>query len=87
MMLRAEVDDQHGTVAHILDTAALKQDLTKHQRDQLATLARELVTAVANATGTGENHARHIVVADLIRLVADDEAYERVAGRHGLLPL
>ena len=37
--------------------------------------------------GCDEDHAREVAVALLMRVVADEEAYERVAERRGLLPL
>ena len=83
--IRVEVTDRHGTVAEILDPGELH--LPPRQRDQLGTLADGLVRDLAQALGFGEDHARQAAVAVLMRLEADEAAYERVASRKGLLPL
>ena len=83
--IRVEVTDRHGTVAEIFDPAELH--LRPRQRDQLGTLAGGLVRDLARALGSDEDHARQVAVAVLMRLQADEAAYERVAERRGLLPL
>lgn len=83
--IRVEVTDRYGTVAGILDPGELH--LRPRQRDQLAALAAGLVRDLAQALGSGEDHARQVAVAELMRLLADEAAYERVAERKGLLPL
>jgi hypothetical protein len=85
--IRVEIADQHGTVAEIFDPDELRQRLRPRQRDQLDALAGGLVRDLAQALGTGEDHARQVAVAALMRLQADEAAYERVAERRGLLPL
>jgi hypothetical protein len=85
--IRVELADRHGTVAQIFDPDELRQHLKPRQRDQLAALADRLVRDLAQALGRGEDDARQVAVALLIRLQADEAAYERVAGRRGLLPL
>ena len=85
--IRVEVTDQHGTVAEIFDPDELRQRLRPSQRDQLDALADGLVRDLAQTLGTGEDHARQVAVAALMRLHADEAAYERVAERRGLLPL
>ena len=83
--IRIEVTDQYGMVAGIFDPDELR--LTPRQRDQLAALSGGLVRDVARLLGCDEGHAREVAVALLMRVVADEEAYERVAERRGLLPL
>lgn len=83
--IRVEVTDRYGTAAEILDPGELH--LRPRQRDQLAALAGGLVRDLAQALGTGEDHARQVAAAVLMRLQADEAAYERVAERRGLLPL
>lgn len=85
--IRVEVTDRHGTVAGIFDPGELRQRLRPRQRDQLGALAEGLVRDLAQALGTDEEHARQVAVAELMRLEADEAAYERVAERRGLLPL
>jgi hypothetical protein len=85
--IRVEVTDQHGTVAEVFDPEDLRQRLRPRQRDQLGALAGGLVRDLAQVLGRGEDDARAVAVAQLMRLQADEAAYERVAGRRGLLPL
>jgi hypothetical protein len=85
-LIRVEVTDQHGIVAEFADPAALRQ-LSPRQRGQLDALAVGLVRDVAAATGSGEDHARQVATADLVRLIADETAYSRVCQRKGLLAL
>jgi hypothetical protein len=84
--IRIEVTDRHGTVAEVFDPGELLH-LRPRQRDQLDALAGRLVRDLARALGSGEDHARQVAVAELMRLLADEAAYERVAARKGLLPL
>jgi hypothetical protein len=83
--IRIEVTDRYGTAAEILDPGELH--LRSRQRDQLDVLAGGLVRDLAQALGSGEGHARQVAIAELMRLQADEAAYERVAERRGLLPL
>jgi hypothetical protein len=85
--IRVEVADRHGTVAEIFDPDELSQHLRPRQRDQLAALAGGLVRDLAQVLGSDEDHARQVAIAQLMRLQADEAAYERVAERRGLLPL
>jgi hypothetical protein len=85
--IRVEVTDRYGTVAEIFDPDALRQHLRPRQRDQLDALADGLVRDLAPVLGRGEDDARAVAVAQLMRLQADEAAYERVAERRGLLPL
>jgi hypothetical protein len=85
--LRAEVTDQFGTVAEILDLGTLLGALSPWKREQLSFMADGLVKDIAAVLGGNEDHARKVAVAELIRLVADEDAYERVAERRGVLPL
>jgi hypothetical protein len=85
--IRVEVTDQHGTVAEVFDPDELRQRLRPRQRDQLGALAGGLVRDLTRALGSDEDHARQVAVAMLMRLHADEAAYERVAERRGLLPL
>ena len=85
--LRAEVTDRFGTVAEILDVDALLGQLRPRQRAQLDALAAELIAGLASLFGGHEDQARKVAVAELLRQVADEAAYERVAERRGLLPL
>jgi hypothetical protein len=85
--IRIELTDRHGMVAGNFDPAELLQRPTPRQRDQLAALSGGLVRDVAKLLGCDEDHAREVAVALLMRVVADEEAYERVAERRGLLPL
>lgn len=82
--IRVEVTDRYGTVAEIIDPDEMQQH---PHRDQAAALADGLVRGIAQVLGTGEDHARQVAIAQLMRLLADEAAYERVAGRKGLLPL
>jgi hypothetical protein len=99
--LRAEVTDRHGTtpdlmwcevkdslglVAVIVDRGVLAK-LTCRERAALDSLADRLVTGLASLLGGNEKWAREVAVAELIRLVADEDAYERVCERRGVLPL
>jgi hypothetical protein len=83
--IRVELADRHGTVAVVFDPGEMH--LKPRQRDQLAALADRLVRDLAQALGRGEDDARQVAVALLMRLQADEAAYERVAERRGLLPL
>jgi hypothetical protein len=85
--IRIELTDRHSMVAGIFDPDELLQRLTPRQRDQLAALSGGLVRDMARLLGCDEGHAREVAVALLMRVVADEEAYERVAERRGLLPL
>jgi hypothetical protein len=85
--IRIELTDRHGMVAGIFDPDELRQRLTPRQLAQLAALSGGLVRDVARLLGCDEGHAREVAVALLMRVVADEEAYERVAERRGLLPL
>jgi hypothetical protein len=85
--IRVEVTDQHGTVAEVFDPGELRQRLRPRQRDLLEELAGGLVRDLAHVLGRGEDDARAVAVAQLMRLQADEAAYERVAERRGLLPL
>ncbi len=86
-LIRVEVTDQHGTVAEIIDVDAVLGKLNPVQRAALEEMAGQLVRDVAGWLGCGEDHARKSLVAGLIRQVADEAAYERVAERRGVLPL
>lgn len=83
--IRVEVSDRHGTVAGNFDLAGLH--LTPRQHDQLGGLADGLVRDLAQALSRGEHDARAAAVAVLMRMRADEAAYERVAESRGLLPL
>lgn len=85
--LRAEVTDRFGTAAEIIDLDAVLGKLSPHQRGLLSSLAANLVRDLVSVFGGSEDHARKVAVADLLRLAADESAYERVAERRGLLPL
>lgn len=85
-LICAEVTDRHGTAAEYLDLAALRK-LPPRQRAQLDALAAGLVDDVARVLGLDHGYARKVIVAELIRLVADEAAYERVCERRGVLPL
>ena len=81
---RVEVADEHGTVAVIIDPP----QVPPASACQLAALAADAVTSLAVRPGVASRaHAREILIAALVRLVADEEAYERVAKQRGLLPL
>ena len=83
--IRVEVTDRHGTVAGNFDLGELH--LRPRQRDQLDALAGVLVRDLAQILGSSEDHARQVAVALLMRLQADEAAYERVAEQRGLLAL
>lgn len=83
--IRVEVTDRHGTVAEIIDPAELR--LSPRKRARAETLADELVRGVAAILGCDEDHARFAAAAELMRLIADEKAYERVCQQKGLLPL
>src|SRR6185437_3474756 len=83
-LIRIEVTDQHGTVTQIIDVSTLQQ-LKPRKRQHLDNLTAELVSQLTTVLGTDQDHARQVAVADLTRIVADDQAYERVAARRGLL--
>jgi hypothetical protein len=84
--IRVEITDQYGTATGILDPDKLPH-LSPRQRDQLTALADGLVRDLAQILGSDEDHARRVAVSGLMRISADDAAYERVAERRGLLPL
>jgi len=84
--IRVQVDDQYGTVALILDTGVLHA-LSARKRGQLQAIADGYVRDLAAALGCTEDHAREVALSELTRVTADEEAYERVAGQRGLLPL
>jgi hypothetical protein len=85
--IRVEITDQHGTVAEVFDPDELRQRLGPRRCRQLDALADGLVRDLARALGSDEDHARHVAIAALMRVHADEAAYERVAERRGLLPL
>lgn len=85
--LRVEVTDRHGTTVTIIDPVDLGKRLRPHQRNQASALAAGLTGGIARILGSGEDHARLVAVAVLMRLMADEAAYERVAERRGVLPL
>jgi hypothetical protein len=85
--IRVEVSDRYGTVAGNFDPDELRQRLKPRQRDQLDAMADGLVRDLAQVLGRGEDDARAVAVAALMRLQADEAAYERVAEQRGLLPL
>lgn len=87
MKLRAEVTDRHGTAAEVIDLDATLGELSTHQRGLLGRLAGNLVRDLVSVLGGSEDHARKVAIAELLRLLADEAAYERVAERRGLLPL
>lgn len=80
---RIEVADRHGTVALLIDPPAMSAG----QRARLRDLAGHAVKELAASLGTGEDHAREILLGELARRHADRLAYERVAEQRGLLPL
>lgn len=85
-LIRVEVTDRYGTAAEIVDTATV-QRLRPGKRARLGTLAASLVGDMAALLGWDEEHARGAAVAELMRQLADEAAYERVAERRGVLPL
>jgi hypothetical protein len=82
--LRVEVADRHGTTVAIAEPG---HRLPPRQRKQASALAAGLTGGIARILGSGEDHARWVAVAVLMRLMADEAAYERVAERRGVLPL
>ena len=86
-VIRAEVTDQFGTVAEIIGADAVLGKLSRHQRGRLDALVADLVAVLTIILGGDEDHARKVAIAELLRLMADESAYGRVAERHGLLPL
>jgi hypothetical protein len=87
MKLRIEVTDRHGTVAEVFDPDELRQHLKPRQLAQLGTITDGVIRELVQATGYDEDWARQVIAAELMRLVADEAAYERIAERRGLLPL
>jgi hypothetical protein len=85
--LRVEVTDQYGMVAEVFDPEELLARLKPRQRAKLSALADGLVRDLAEKLGGGQEHARAVAVAYLMRLQSDAAAYEREAERRGLLPL
>lgn len=86
--IRVEVTDQFGTVAEIIDLGAtLRGELSFHQRQLLESLAGNLIRDLVSVVGGTADHARKVAIAELLRLVADQAAYERVAERRGVLRL
>lgn len=85
--IRVEVTDRHGTVAEILDPDVLLGRLRPRQRAQLDALVADLIGGLTPLFVGGEDYARMVAAGWLVRLAADERAYERVAERRGLLPL
>jgi hypothetical protein len=85
-LARVEVTDEFGTVAQIVDLDMLS-GLPDGQRGQLEDVADGLIKGLTAVLGGNEEHARHVAIAELARLAADEAAYERVAERRGVLPL
>jgi hypothetical protein len=85
--VRIEVSDRHGTAAEVIDPAAVLGKLTARQRARLGTLASGLARDLAAILGCAEGHARRVAMAEVVRVAADDAAYERVAEQRGLLAL
>jgi hypothetical protein len=73
--VRVEVTDEHGTVGLILDPPALDA----RQRKALDRAMARMVGHLWAVLGTSEEHAREVAICTLTRLVADEEAYDRVA--------
>ena len=86
-MIRVEVTDNFGMVAQILDADELLGKLSPHQRERLDALAAGLIGRVAALLGSDEDHARKVIIADLARQVADEQAYDRIAEQRGVLAL
>lgn len=84
-LVRIEVTDEHGSAVRFAGASGLK--LSPAKRDRLAAIADGLVAGIELILGCDADHARNVAMADLTRMLADDEAYERVAARRGLLPL
>ena len=87
MSIRIEVTDRHGTVAEIIDPDEVLGKLNRHERQRLDALVADLVLTLEIILKHGEDHARKVAIAELLRLIADEDAYERVAERRGVLPL
>jgi hypothetical protein len=85
--MRMELTDRFGTVVEVCDPDELVEVLKPGKRAQLQDLADGLVHDLAQVFGRGEDDARAVAIAELMRLQADEAAYERVAERKGLLPL
>lgn len=84
MTFRIEVADRHGAVALVIDAPAVRAG----KRARLDDLAGHAIKDLAALPGVnGEDHAREILLSELVRQHADQLAYERVAKQHGLLPL
>jgi len=84
--LRVEATDQHGTVWEIIPPDALGR-LAARKRAALGELANAAVRDLAAEMGTDEDHARKVLVTEIMRQRADEAAYERVCERRGVLPL
>lgn len=81
---RIEVADQYGAVALVIDPPAM----TARQRARLGELAGQAIRGMAGLSGVvNEDHAREILLTELVRQYADELAYERVAEQRGVLPL
>ena len=77
--VRVEVTDEHGTIGLTLDPPALDA----RQRKVLDRAMARMVGHLWAVLGTSEEHAREVAICTLTRLVADEEAYERVTVRRG----
>jgi hypothetical protein len=75
--VRVEVTDEHGTIGLILDPPALDT----RQRKALDRAMTRMTGHLWAVLGTSEEHAREVAICTLTRLVADEEAHERVAAR------
>ena len=77
MRVRIEVTDQHGSVVRIIDADAVLGKLTPAKRARTGRIASALVLGIQSILGCDEDHARQVAAAELLRAVADEEAYER----------
>ncbi len=82
-LIRVAVDDEHGTAVQHAGTAAIPP----RSRSQLTALADTLTASIARLLGCDDATARGAAMADLVRMAADEQAYQRVAERRGWLAL
>jgi hypothetical protein len=83
--IRIEVDDFSAGRGVVLYLTPVQ--LHPDRAEALAAIIERAVDDLSVATGESRRWAREALLAEVVLRFADDEAYQREAGRRGVLPL